>query len=401
MDRTHYDLIIVGGGIGGSVFAKVMAEHGARVLVVERDRQFKDRVRGEGMHAWGVPEAKALGVYDLLRHTCGLEVRWWDMYLGTMPLACRDFTTTTPHGSPLFGFYHPDMQEVLLTAAEEAGAEVWRGASVRRVRTTPRPTVTVERDRWVSDLTARMVVAADGRNSPTRKWLQFEVHEDPARRLFTGVLLKNVPLPEDSWYAVMNPVNGHEVFLGNVGQGRVRAYLGYPQEANERFLKPHDLPRLFATAVASGANEALYADAEAIGPMATFASDDAWVAHPYCDGVALIGDAASTCDPSFGQGLAMALRSVRLLRDQLYATDDWDAAGHAYACAQHRDFAAIHTQEDWLRTILLETGPDADARRARAVPLIMADLSRVPDLFGMGPDAPIDDSVRQRFYGEQ
>ena len=68
-----------------------MAEHGARVLVLERETHFKDRVRGEGMHAWGVPEAKALGIYELLRTTCGLEVRWWDIYLGSELMAHRDF----------------------------------------------------------------------------------------------------------------------------------------------------------------------------------------------------------------------------------------------------------------------------------------------------------------------
>src|SRR4051812_32502640 len=117
MASGTYDIITVGGGLGGTTLAKVMAERGARVLVLEREAHFKDRVRGEGLHAWGVPEAEALGIYELLRTTCGLEVRWWDIYLGSQLMAHRDFLATTPHQSPLFGFYHPDMQEVLLTAA--------------------------------------------------------------------------------------------------------------------------------------------------------------------------------------------------------------------------------------------------------------------------------------------
>jgi len=32
------------------------------VLVLERETQFKDRVRGEQMHPWGVAELKALGI---------------------------------------------------------------------------------------------------------------------------------------------------------------------------------------------------------------------------------------------------------------------------------------------------------------------------------------------------
>ena len=32
-----YDIITIGGGLGGSTLAKAMAEHGARVLVLERE----------------------------------------------------------------------------------------------------------------------------------------------------------------------------------------------------------------------------------------------------------------------------------------------------------------------------------------------------------------------------
>jgi 2-polyprenyl-6-methoxyphenol hydroxylase-like FAD-dependent oxidoreductase len=182
-----YDIITVGGGLGGAALAKAMAEHGARVLVLEQETRFKDRVRGEGMHAWGVPEANALGLYELLRTTCGLEVRWWNIDLGPQMIAHRDFIATTPHQSPLFGFYHPDMQEVLLTAAEEAGAEVWRGALVRDVRPGRVPTVSVDHKGQRGEMRARLVVAADGRSSPTRQWAGFAVQSDPQRRLFTAV----------------------------------------------------------------------------------------------------------------------------------------------------------------------------------------------------------------------
>jgi flavin-dependent dehydrogenase len=47
MRTGTYDIITVGGGLGGASLAKAMAEHGARVLVLEREQQFKDRVRGE------------------------------------------------------------------------------------------------------------------------------------------------------------------------------------------------------------------------------------------------------------------------------------------------------------------------------------------------------------------
>ena len=79
MTNKTYDIITVGGGLGGATLAKVMAEHGTKVLVLEREQQFKDRVRGEVMPPWGVAEAQALGIYDLLRTTCGHEYAWVDV----------------------------------------------------------------------------------------------------------------------------------------------------------------------------------------------------------------------------------------------------------------------------------------------------------------------------------
>lgn len=395
-----YDLVVVGGGIGGASFAGAMAAGGARVLLVERERQFRDRVRGEGMHAWGVPEAKALGIYERLLATCGIEVTWWDIYLGEQLFVRRDFPATTPHGSPLFSFYHPHMQDSLLDAAAAAGAHVWRGAAVRAVRPGPQPGITVEDGGWQNEISARMVVAADGRNSPTRGWAGFEVESDADERLFTGVLLEGVEVDEDAWLGVMNPTIGQEAVLCNIGEGRVRAYLGYPRSAGHRLVKAHDLPRFVDELVRTGVARERFDRARVVGPMASFASADTWVAQPYRDGVALLGDAASTCDPSFGQGLALTLRGARLLRDRLLAADDWAAAGRAYAAEQHTAFAAVRRLETWYRNLFLDTGPAADARRARALPLIAADASRIPDLFGMGPDAPSDEAARQRFFGE-
>lgn len=37
MAENSYDIVTVGGGLGGCALAKVMAEAGARVLVVERE----------------------------------------------------------------------------------------------------------------------------------------------------------------------------------------------------------------------------------------------------------------------------------------------------------------------------------------------------------------------------
>jgi choline dehydrogenase-like flavoprotein len=107
---NDFDIITIGGGLGGAALARSMAERGARVLVLERETTFKDRVRGEGMTPWGCGEARELGIYDLMKSSCGHELPIWENYLGPMQIARRDMPSTTPQGLPTLAFYHPTMQ---------------------------------------------------------------------------------------------------------------------------------------------------------------------------------------------------------------------------------------------------------------------------------------------------
>ena len=82
MASTTYDIITIGGGIAGAALAKAMAERGARVLVLERETAFRDRVRGEAIMPWGTAEAQELGLYDAIMASGGHDLRWWNSYQG-------------------------------------------------------------------------------------------------------------------------------------------------------------------------------------------------------------------------------------------------------------------------------------------------------------------------------
>jgi 2-polyprenyl-6-methoxyphenol hydroxylase-like FAD-dependent oxidoreductase len=403
MTKSIYDIITVGGGLGGSALAKVIAERGARVLVLEREKQFKDRVRGEQMGCWGVGEARELGIYELLRDACGHEVRWWQTYLGGTPLEPQDCIAESVQHAPQFMFYHPAMQEVLLQAAVDAGAQVRRGVAVRDVKPGTLPGVLVEEEGRTEEYRTRLVVGADGRTSLVRKWAGFSVYQDPPQRFIAGILFENMTtLQEDTAHFQINPGLGQLVLLVPQGQGRARAYLGWYQHvAPTRLQGLDDLPRFIVESIRTGTPADFYASAKPAGPLATFDGADTWVEHPYRAGVVLIGDAASSNDPCFGQGLSLAVRSVRVLRDYLLANNDWNAAGHAYAAAQDHDYGVIHRVTQWMGQILYEPGPEADARRARAMPLIAEDKTRMPNHLLSGPDLPADETVRRRFFGEE
>jgi menaquinone-9 beta-reductase len=401
MEDGTYDVITVGGGLGGAAFAKVMAEHGARILVLERERRFKDRVRGEYLAPWGVAEARALGLYDVLRDTCGHALLWIDAYLDSQQLRRRHLPSSTPHQVPAMGLYHPAMQEVVLKAAEAAGAEVRRGVSVRSVRSGQVPSVVIDQDGHRAELRARLVVGADGRVSMVRQWAGFPVHRDPEQLYIAGVLFEGMwAPPEDTVSIAYNTQLGLEALLFPQGQGRIRAYLAYHKDAPYRLHGGTQITDFVEESIRAGIHAPWYAGMRPIGPLASFSGAATWVEHPYRDRVGLIGDAAATSDPTFGQGLSLTLRDVRVLRDQLLSQDDWETAGQAYAREHDRYFGVVHTAEGWLTAMFHETGPVADARRAKALPLIAQDATRRPDVTASGPDCVLDEIARRRFFGE-
>jgi menaquinone-9 beta-reductase len=390
-----YDIITIGGGIAASALAKAMAERGAKVLVLEREVKFKDRVRGEGMVCWGCGEARELGIYELLKKSCGHDVPFIESGMGP-----RDFTTTTPQRLPLLSFRHQLMQETLLAAAEQAGAEVRRGVTVEQIEPGKTPAVITNGEK-PERIAARLVIAADGRGSLARKWGGFAVQEQSNPYYMAGVLLTDVKAPADTIYFMFNPIVGMCAVLVPLGDLQFRAYLIYPK-ANGYRLQGDSMLRQFASESPKvyPALAEYYAEAKNIGPLASFDASDSWVDHPYKDGVVLVGDAAATTDPTYGQGLSLALRDARTLRDELSKDADWATAANRYAEQRRMYFRACHTVEGWLRTLFLDPCPEAAALREKAMPRIAEDPTRVADHVNSGLDLPLNEHVRARMFGE-
>lgn len=61
MTNLSPEIVIVGGGVGGGALATVLARNGVEVVVLERETSYPDRVRGEFVAPWGVPNSNGLG----------------------------------------------------------------------------------------------------------------------------------------------------------------------------------------------------------------------------------------------------------------------------------------------------------------------------------------------------
>lgn len=392
---TDYDLLIVGGGLAGSALAIAMARHGARVLVVERERAFRDRIRGELVMPWGSVEAKALDIYDCLLAACGVEARYWTMYVDGKPDPTRDLTATTPRQTCCLNFPHPVMQEVLIRKAAAAGAEVRRGAVVERVMPGPTPRARLSIDGRSIDLTARLIVGADGRESKVRQWAGFDVRRDPEQLYIAGMLLSgDIDLGSTVHYFV-DDAHGRASIVAQTAPDLCRIYLIHHKNALPRRLSgERDVATAFEQFRAIGVPPEWLRSTRQTGPFATFDGAHRWVERPHRDGIVLVGDAAGASDPSWGNGLSRTLRDVRLLRDRLSADDDWDRAACAYAADHDAFFDRLHELESMQAELYMEIGAAADQRRARIYALIKEDRSLQPDSVGLGPEASGDRLAR-------
>ncbi len=398
-----YDLIVIGGGIGGSALAAGMAAAGARALVLEAEESFRDRVRGEAVMPWGVAEARMMGLGGVLEQAGANPLLFWDSYQGAERSGHRDLTRTTRVKEPVMACYHPVLQTALLDYAEEAGAEVWRGTRVTGLdvaTNSPGPTVFGNRAGTDLKMSSRIVAGADGRGSPTRGWAGFQIHQDPERNLVSGVLLDGVALPDDATHAWLDTGKGHFILNFPQGEGRARIYLCYAAGSARRYSGADDVQEVLSQCIASGVPADVYENANPGGPLATFEGRTTYAESAYRAGVALVGDAAANTDPTWGQGLSMALRDARVLKEHLLSHEDWNEAGKAYAEARKRYFSVVHAMENWQTQLLMDTGPEADHLRSQAMRSWREDRTRNPDTFFSGPGDPLDENDRRRFFGQ-
>lgn len=321
----HWDLIVAGGGIGGSALATVMARKGKSVLMLEQSTVFQDRVRGEWMAPWGVVEAKRLGLYERLVQAGGHHLTRHITYDEGVPpemaethmLPLSIFAEGVP-GPLCIG--HPHHCQTLFDEATQAGVHTVRPAQVTRVTLGASPSVTYLADGVEHVAEGDLIVGAEGRVSGVRAASGMTLHQDTPHHWFAGLLVEGAAGWDDDLQAIGTEANfGFLAFPQ--GHGRVRVYGGYALEEKNRFVGPEG-PRRFldAFAMRSSPKNLHLVEGTPAGPLFSFINSDTWTDEPYADGMVLVGDAAGWNDPIIGLGLSITYRDVRVVTDILEAT---------------------------------------------------------------------------------
>lgn len=332
------DVVVVGGGVAGSSVAARLAQEGRKVLLLEREEVFTDRVRGEGMVPAGFLHAEALGLGDVVLGTPGLNVTTrlvaYDetRSIEAAESASVDVTAIEARSPGLICVGHPALRERLVSHAAAVGVQVQRGVQVRveNDQTTPSVQYT-DANGYTREVRCSLVIAADGKDSDIRRSLGLTLHQTTPRVFLTGMLVDDGDVWDRS-IVCMGVERGRKFYIQPRQDGRARLYLGFDMAA-PRFTGA-DRARLFLEAFhftcIPHAEELRHATPA--GPCAGYPMTDGWLDRPYVDRVVLVGDAAGWSDPVIGQGLGIAFRDARVLTEQLVGSDQWTPAQfEAYA----------------------------------------------------------------------
>lgn len=377
------EVVIVGGGIAGCALAIRLADAGIGVTVLERERVYRDIVRGEALVPWGFHEARQLGLADVILETEGVSVMTrmvpYDESL-TVEQAqrrSRDLSDVVDGAPGVVGVGHPELREALATAAIKAGATVIRGVGRSVVRGGSNPTVTYDVGGCTRVAQCRLVVGADGKKSATRTALGLPLTTTQARVRLTGMLVDDGGAWNRAETAIS--VDGRNQFIVIPrADRRLRLYVARRHDDPEPIQGPSavgDFLKSFRTLIFPDSDA--MAESTPIGPCATFPMNDAWVDEPVVPGVALVGDAAGWSNPVTAQGLAISLRDARILSEALLAGPDWTPRGLTGYGDERRARMARLRFASAMTDLLTGFGmSDRAARRSRMLGL----LRRRPEL---------------------
>jgi flavin-dependent dehydrogenase len=293
LEKTEYDLIVVGGGPAGAACATTASRSGASVLLLEKDKLPRHKVCGEFVS----PESLRL-LGSLVGETCFASNPkissariFYDAKIVSLPIE------PSAQSIPRF-----DLDAALLQAARDNGVDVTERAAVHDVLPGELFQVQTSTGKTEEIYRARAVVNASGRWSQLtqfphneEKWIGLKAH-------FT----ENAPPDSVDLYFFEGGYCGVQAIAANAVNASAMVRSDIAHSLEEVFSKNPELWRR------SRDWEPLFS------PIAT---SPLYLRRPetHDKGMFLVGDAAGFIDPFAGDGISLALHSGRLAAQSVTA----------------------------------------------------------------------------------
>ncbi len=325
--ESSVDIVVIGGGPGGSAAATMLARQGWTVLLLERERFPRDHV-GESLLPASIPVLEELGVLPAVAaqgflRKWGATMVWgrdktpWSWFFG-------ETNRRYPHA---YQVWRPQFDQLLLDNAAAQGVEARQGCRVVEVRfdgkDEPSGPPGFRRGRAVGvrcldaagqagTVHARFVVDASGQGTLLGRQLGLRRWDASFRNLavyayFSGA--RRLPPPADTNIFIESYPDGWLWTIPlHTGQSSVGAVVD--QQASEASVRKLGLERFLEQQLAQAPHTALLlAKAQRVG-AARIVRDWSYACDEIAgDGYALLGDAACFIDPLFSSGVHLALMS--------------------------------------------------------------------------------------------
>jgi flavin-dependent dehydrogenase len=309
MTQETFDVIVVGARCAGSSTARLLAQSGLRVLVLDKASFPSDTVSTHGIGPVGVQLLQRWGLLDKILATnvpredsVGLKLGDVEMELqippgGFAPVCPRRFV----------------LDDILVQAARAADAEVRERATCRELMTEDETVVGIrysDAEDHLHDVRARLVIGADGASSFVARAVKARRYDvRPSNVSFRYAYYSGIPIKrvEMAWshpnFAYVFPTNDDlACMVGATSDSDFAAFAaGGDQGLLDLFAAAS--PRL-ADALRGGSRETKFF---------SFRRQPGRFVVPYGPGWALVGDAAYFKDPVTGQGISDALAGAQLL----------------------------------------------------------------------------------------